>query len=53
MNRLSVWGKGEKIARTGKEKGERAYTNIWDRRSTAPAVHQILKQSPFGENTDC
>ena len=28
MNRLSVWGKGEKIARTGKEKGESLQTNI-------------------------
>ena len=29
------------------------FTNIWDRPSTAPAVHQILMQTPIGENTDC
>ena len=29
------------------------FTNIWDRPSTAPAVHQILMQAPIGENTDC
>ena len=26
---------------------------IWDSRSTVPAVHQILMQTPIGENTDC
>ena len=53
MKRFSVWGKGEKIGRRGKGKGESLWTNIWDCRSMAPAVHQILKQAPIGENTDC
>ena len=38
----------------GKGESEKAYRqNLWDRRSTAPAVHQILMQAPIGENTDC
>ena len=49
----TVRGKREKIARREKGKGESMYTNIWDRRSTAPAVHQILMQAPPGVNTDC
>ena len=52
VNRLSVWGKGEKITRRGKGKCESLLTNIWDRCSAAPAVHQILTQAPIGENTD-
>ena len=53
MKRVSVWGKGEKIAGRENGKGESLYTNIWDRLSTAPDVHQMLMQAAIGENTDC
>ena len=36
-----------------REKRKGLQTNIWDRRSTAPAVHQILMQVLIGQNTDC
>ena len=36
-----------------REKRKGLWTDLWGRRSTAPAVHQILMQTPIGENTDC
>ena len=36
-----------------REKRKGLWTSLWDRRSTAPAVHQILMQVLIGENTDC
>ena len=45
-----LWSSGE-LGEREKRKG--LWTNIWDRSSTAPAVHQILMQALIGENTDC
>ena len=42
-----LWSTGE-LGRGKKQKG--LQTNIWDRRSMSPAVHQILMQAPIGEN---
>ena len=36
-----------------REKRKGLQTNIWDCRSTGPAVHQILMQVLIDENTDC
>ena len=36
-----------------RKKWKGLWTDLWGRRSTAPAVHQILMQAPIGENTDC
>ena len=47
VNRPLVERGGEREKRKG------LWTDLWGRRSTAPAVHQILMQAPIGENTDC
>ena len=41
------------VGNWGEGKAKRPVDKHLGRRSTAPAVHQILMQAPIGENTDC
>ena len=47
---------GERLKNSRGEERERVRDcrqTVWDRRSTAPAMYQILMQAPIGVNTDC